>query len=83
MDDKYYIKLNKETGLLIFWSTRQYTFEGTYEQVLKEFNKVQRHNHIWGWWSGLGPLKVRKWSKANKNSIKIIQDIRRKEGLAI
>lgn len=81
--DRYRIYLNKETGLLLFWSSRSYAFEGTYPEILKEFKKVQRHNHILGWWSGLGPLKVMKFSKANKAGLKDIQDDRRAEGLPV
>lgn len=81
--ERYYIYLTKETGLLIFWSTNSYKFEGTYEEVLKEFKKVQRHNHLLGWWSGLGPLKVLKYNKTNKAGLQSIQSERRAAGLPV
>lgn len=81
--DRYNIGLTKETGLLIYFSTKTYIFEGTYEEVLKEFKKVQRHNHILGWWSGLGPLKVLKYNKTNKAGLDAIQADRRADGLPV
>jgi len=82
-NEKYYLYLTKETGLLLIWFTKNYRFEGTYEQCLKEFKKVQRHNHIWGWWSGLGPFKVMKYSKGNKAGIESIQAERKAAGLSV
>lgn len=83
MEQTYKIGLNKETGVLIAFFSKSYWFEGTYEEVVKEFKKVQRHNHIFGWWSGLGPFKVAKFSKANKKSLAEIQEIRRQQGLPV
>lgn len=48
---QYRLRVIKHTGMLLAWqqSTRQYT--GTYEQCMAEYDKAQRHNLLFGWWS--------------------------------
>lgn len=85
MDDttRYEIYLNTATGLIFYWSRKSYRFEGTYQEVLKEFNKVQRHNKIFGWWSGLGPFVTMKCLNANKESLKEVKEARTALGLQV
>ena len=48
---QYHLRIIQHTGMLLAWhqSTRQYV--GTYEQCLAEYEKAQRHNLLFGWWS--------------------------------
>lgn len=66
MEQQYTISLGKCTGLLIYGGWRTYEKVGTYEELKKEYNKVQRHNKIWGWWFGLLPFANYRFIKSNK-----------------
>ncbi len=80
-NEQYVIRLGKCTGLVFYASYRYYEKQGTYEELLNEYKKAQRHNKLFGWWFGLSPFVNTRYIKENKKSISDLQEIRRQQGL--
>jgi hypothetical protein len=68
-NQEYAIRLNTHTGMLVLWSSKSYNFQGTYEQCVEAYKKAQRHNKLWGWWSGLSPFLNLMAMNKNKKSL--------------
>ncbi|WP_041298855.1 MULTISPECIES: DUF2510 domain-containing protein [Mycobacterium ulcerans group] len=54
--DRYYLKLIKHTGALIFWQQRSYSVYGTLPECEAAYRSAQTYNLLAGWWSLLSLL---------------------------
>lgn len=52
--------LHKHTGMLIIMRTSRVTVQGTLAECEAAFQRVQRHNLMFGWW-GLISLSLMNW----------------------
>ena len=48
---RFYLRLTKHTGALIFWQQRSYTVTGTLQECEAAYRDAQIHNLAAGWWS--------------------------------
>lgn len=49
--DRYYLRLIKHTGALIFWQQQSYTVTGNLQECEAAYRSAQTHNLVAGWWS--------------------------------
>lgn len=54
--DLYTITLVRHTGYLVAWSNDRRPLSGSAAVLRNEYNRVLRHNLLFGWWSPASPL---------------------------
>lgn len=80
--DRYYIRLLKHTGALIFWQQQSVSVTGTLQECEAAYRMAQTHCLAAGWWS-MASLLVMNWIAlfSNMSAIRKVRTMAR-EGRA-